>query len=65
MARRTLQEYGERSVFNNAKPAKLAEMLDIPLTKACQLVAGLTELAHGRDCPNEAPVRGDRGTNRP
>lgn len=39
MARRTLQEYGERAVFNNVKPANLAETLNIPLTKACQLVA--------------------------
>lgn len=39
MARRTLQEYGERAVFSSAKPAQLAEALDIPLTKACQLVA--------------------------
>lgn len=39
MAKRTLQEYGGRGVFGNAKPAELAESLDIPLTKACQLVA--------------------------
>lgn len=39
MARRTLQEYGERAVFGNAKPAELAAVLDIPITKACQLVA--------------------------
>jgi DNA repair protein RadC len=38
MARRTLQEYGERAVFSG-KPAELAQMLDIPLTKACQLIA--------------------------
>jgi DNA repair protein RadC len=39
MARRTLQEYGERAVLGNSKPAELAQELDIPLTKACQLVA--------------------------
>jgi DNA repair protein RadC len=39
MARRTLQEYGERAVFGGNQPAELAEVLDIPLTKACQLVA--------------------------
>jgi DNA repair protein RadC len=39
MAKRTLQEYGERTLYHAAKPAKLAEALDIPLTKACQLVA--------------------------
>jgi len=39
MARRTLQEYGERAVFSSIKPAELAESLDIPCSKACQLVA--------------------------
>lgn len=39
MARRTLQEYGERASFAMARPADLAQMLDIPITKACQLVA--------------------------
>lgn len=39
MAKRTLQEYGERAVFSGARPAALAEALDIPLTKACQLIA--------------------------
>ncbi|HEY4160899.1 MAG TPA: DNA repair protein RadC [Candidatus Saccharimonadales bacterium] len=39
MARRTLQEYGERAVYGNARPAELADTLDIPITKACQLVA--------------------------
>jgi len=39
MARRTLQEYGERAVYGNARPAELAATLDIPITKACQLVA--------------------------
>jgi DNA repair protein RadC len=39
MARRTLQEYGERGAFSSVKPDELAESLDIPLTKACQLVA--------------------------
>ncbi|HUB93775.1 MAG TPA: DNA repair protein RadC [Verrucomicrobiae bacterium] len=39
MARRTLQEYGQRAIFGNAKPAELADALDIPLAKACQLVA--------------------------
>jgi DNA repair protein RadC len=39
MAKRTLQEYGDRAVFGNIKPAELAGQLAIPLTKACQLVA--------------------------
>jgi len=39
MARRTLQEYGERAALSSMKPAELAESLGIPSTKACQLVA--------------------------
>jgi DNA repair protein RadC len=39
MAKRTLQEYGERAVFNHNDPDELADSLDIPLAKACQLVA--------------------------
>jgi DNA repair protein RadC len=39
MANRTFQEYGERAVLTARKPVELAETLDIPLTKACQLVA--------------------------
>jgi len=39
MARRTLQEYGERGPFSSVRPDELAKSLDIPLTKACQLVA--------------------------
>lgn len=39
MAKRTLQEYGERAVFSNTNPAELAGELAIPLTKACQLLA--------------------------
>jgi DNA repair protein RadC len=39
MAQRTLQEYGERAVLTVRSPKELAETLDIPLTKACQLIA--------------------------
>lgn len=39
MARRTLKEYGEHAIFCNTRPAELAKALDIPVTKACQLVA--------------------------
>jgi DNA repair protein RadC len=39
MAKRTLQGYGERAVSSRTNPAELAEALDIPLTKACQLIA--------------------------
>jgi DNA repair protein RadC len=40
MARRTLKEYGEKAVSNEQSPKRLAESADIPLTKACQLIAG-------------------------
>lgn len=40
MARRTLQEYGERAVLSEHDPRRLAGAVDIPLVKACQIVAG-------------------------
>lgn len=40
MAHRVLREYGERAVVNEKSPTRLAETLDIPLSKACQIVAG-------------------------
>lgn len=40
MAHRVIREYGERAVVNEKNPARLAEALDIPLSKACQIVAG-------------------------
>jgi DNA repair protein RadC len=39
MAHRILKEYGERAMVHETNPVHLAEALDIPLTKACQLVA--------------------------
>lgn len=39
MARRILKEYGERALVRETNPRHLAETLQIPLTKACQLVA--------------------------
>jgi len=41
MAKRTLQEYGEKAMVRETRPDHLAQVLDIPLTKACQLVAAL------------------------
>jgi len=41
MAKRALREYGEKALLREVKPTNLAELLDIPLTKACQLVAAL------------------------
>ncbi len=39
MAKRALHEYGEKAMLHETRPSRLAEALDIPLTKACQLVA--------------------------
>jgi DNA repair protein RadC len=40
MARRTLKEYGEKTLSNELNPQRLAEAADIPLIKACQIIAG-------------------------
>lgn len=39
MASRILREYGEKAIINEKNPIRLAESLDIPLAKACQIVA--------------------------
>jgi DNA repair protein RadC len=39
MAHRALREYGEKTVSHELDPRQLAEAADIPLTKACQIVA--------------------------
>lgn len=39
MANRILKEYGERAIVNESNPQRLADTLQIPLPKACQLVA--------------------------
>lgn len=41
MAHRILREYGERAILQETDPRRLSQALSIPLTKACQLVAGL------------------------
>lgn len=41
MAKRTLKEYGEKAIGNELDAKQLAEAANIPLTKACQIVAGL------------------------
>jgi DNA repair protein RadC len=41
MAKRSLQEYGEKAILHETKPTHLAEALNIPVGKACQLVAAL------------------------
>lgn len=39
MAQRIVKEYGEKAIINEEDPRKLMEALDIPLIKACQVVA--------------------------
>lgn len=39
MSRRVLKEYGEKTVSNETDPKRLATAADIPLTKACQVIA--------------------------
>lgn len=39
MSSRILREYGERAIVNESNPEKLAEALEIPVPKACQLIA--------------------------
>jgi DNA repair protein RadC len=41
MAKRTLQEYGEKAIIGQSSPTQLAVTADIPLTKACQVIAGV------------------------
>src|SRR5580698_7564082 len=40
MAHRTLKEYGGKAISNELDPKRLARATDIPLTKACQIIAG-------------------------
>jgi len=39
MSRRLLKEYGDSAIVNQKDPAKISELLDIPIGKACQVVA--------------------------
>lgn len=39
MAQRIVREYGEKSIAAETNPRKLADALDIPFVKACQIVA--------------------------
>lgn len=40
MAQRLVREYGEKALLAESNPQRLADALDIPLVKACQVVAG-------------------------
>lgn len=39
MSRRILKEYGDKSIAAETNPRKMAEALNIPVTKACQVIA--------------------------
>jgi len=39
MSSRILREYGERAIINERNPERMAELLQIPVSKACQIVA--------------------------
>ena len=39
MSKRIIREYGERALVGESNPETLANALEIPLTKACQIVA--------------------------
>ncbi len=39
MSRRLLKEYGDNAITNQKDPKKIMEILGVPLTKACQVVA--------------------------
>jgi DNA repair protein RadC len=41
MAQRTLREYGEKAIASELNPERLSEVAEIPLTKACQIIASL------------------------
>lgn len=41
MASRTLHEYGERVILHEHRPERLAQALDIPESKACQIIASI------------------------
>jgi len=56
MAQRALKEYGEKTLLNETNPARLAAATDIPLLKACQVVAAL-ELGKRFNAPPGRPTR--------
>jgi DNA repair protein RadC len=52
MSQRVLKEYGEKAIAEQKDPTKLQAELDIPIVKACQLVASF-ELGRRLFAPNE------------
>lgn len=59
MARRTLKEYGEKAITNEMNAKRLAETANIPLNKACQVVAGfeLGRRFYGAQAGKSAQIR--------
>lgn len=41
MSRRLFKEYGDNAIINQKDPKKIAELLGVPLGKACQVVASI------------------------
>jgi DNA repair protein RadC len=41
MAHRIVQEYGEKMITTETNPQRLSDTLDIPLAKACQIIASI------------------------
>ncbi len=39
MSERMVREYGEKSIFSQKDPTRLSKELDLPIVKACQIVA--------------------------
>jgi DNA repair protein RadC len=56
MAHRTLKDYGPKAIINEYNPRHLAEALDIPLIKACQIIASF-ELGRRFFAHNDRPIR--------
>lgn len=62
MAQRTLKEYGEKAIGNETNPQRLAEAANIPLTKACQIIASfeLGRRYHAKQAGRPVHVRNAR-----
>lgn len=62
MTQRLVKEYGQIALSTETNPQKIADSLDIPLTKACQLVAGveLGRRLHANKSGKPAYVRNAR-----
>lgn len=59
MANRTIREYGEKAIANEHNAQRLSDTADIPLTKACQIIASfeLGQRYHEKKAGRPAHVR--------